>query len=333
MNTKKIVYGNGEGQIVDNDTKHKVIDYLYNKLDISKYRYIILNDMKKLKFLQDNEHYVAPNFRGYNYLLLMVTINDKELCIAIDRKKLSYHKNQLDMKSLLLIQLNMKTSKIMYAGTIFDGKLVQVNNEYAFVIQDCYYLMGNKLIEMEMSQKIGYLDSILKTHFKKIKNDRNYCNNFDFKLNKLYKYSDLEDLVSNLNNLSVNTNGIIFFPKFSGVNVIFAEKKNDKVEIINNKEVMDNKTYDIISNFVNMLKSRNYSYEINGKNKILWLAKTIVPDVYDVMEKENKDIVGIALIPNLKTSHMCEELIQDKPVKFKCIYSNKFKKWLPLNPA
>ena len=72
---KKIILGNSEGILVDYDTKQKVIDWLYLKLDLSKYRYIIMNNVSKLKFLQDNEHYVSPNFKGYNYLLILSLIH------------------------------------------------------------------------------------------------------------------------------------------------------------------------------------------------------------------------------------------------------------------
>jgi hypothetical protein len=64
---------------------------------------------------------------------------------------------------------------------------------------------------------------------------------------------------------------------------------------------------------------------------MLWLSRTIIPDVYDISEKENGDKEGIALIPNLKTSHLCDNLVGEKPVKFNCIFSNKFKKWIPVS--
>ena len=127
---KKVVLGNSDGLLVDYDTKQKVIDWLYSKLDLSKYRYIILNNVSKLKFLQENEHHVSPNFKGYNYLLIMVKINDKNLCLAIDRKKLSYHKNQLDMKTIQIIQINMRTTELMYNGTIYDGKIIKSREDY-----------------------------------------------------------------------------------------------------------------------------------------------------------------------------------------------------------
>jgi hypothetical protein len=211
--------------------------------------------------------------------------------------------------------------------------------------------MGKKMFKMEMIQKMNHLDTILKTHFKKdnkindvndsdfqnrysIKNQQttDYRINFDFKLNKLYKYEELENLINSLPKLHISTNGIIFYPKFSGITNIHIEKKVEKVDInTNNKEVIEQKSYHIIHDFVNFLKSRTYSYEANNKTKILWLNRTTIPDVYDIAEIENGEKQGIALIPNLKISQMCDELIDDKAVKFNCIFCNRFKKWIPLN--
>jgi hypothetical protein len=328
---KKIILGNSDGILVDYDTKQKVIDWLYSKLDLSKYRYNILNNISKLKFLHDNEHYVSPNFKGYNYLLIMVKINDKNLCLAIDRKKLSYHKNQLDMKTIQIIQININTTEIMFNGTIYDGKIIKSNNQYVYLIQDCFYLMGSKMIDIEMNEKMNKLDIILKNNFKKDK--ISYCANFEFKLNKLYNYKELEELINNLSKLSVETNGLLFYPKISGVNILYLDlKKSDKVEIDSkNCEIIEQTSYNIIHNFVDFLKSRKYSYESNGKNKTYWLSRTIVPDVYDLSDSVNSEKIGIALIPNLKISQMCDDIIKENPIKFNCIFSTKFKKWIPLN--
>jgi hypothetical protein len=328
---KKVVLGNTDGLLMDYDTKQKVIDWLYSKLDLSKYRYVILNNVSRLKFLQENVHHVSPNFKGYNYLLIMVKINNKNLCLAIDRKKLSYHKNQLDMKTIQIIQINMKTTEVMFNGTIYDGKIIKSNNQYVYLIQDCFYLMGNKIIDIEMNEKMNKLDVVLKNNFKK--EQTSYCSNFEFKLNKLYNYKELEELVNNFSKLSVETNGLLFYPKMSGVNVLYLDnKKSDKVEFDSkNCEIIEQKTYNIIHNFVDFLKSRKYSYESNGKYKNFWLSRTNVTDVYDISETDNGGKLGIALIPNLKISQMCDDIIKDDPVKFNCIFSTRFKKWIPLN--
>ena len=326
---RKIAFGNGDGYIVNYDVKQKIIDFVYSKLDLSKYRYIMLN-IQKLNFLQDNEHYVSPNFKGYNYLLIMANINDKQYCVVIDRKKLSYHKNQLDMKTVNVIQLQMKASDSIFTGSIFDGKLMQSENKYVFLIQDCLYLMGNKFDDMEMNQKITHLNGILKNNFyKNTSND--YSTNFDIKLNKLYNYGELTNLISDIIPTSkLSVNGLIFYPKTSGINILHLEKKQEKVNI-NNTDIIDNKSYHIIHNFVEFLKNRTYSYEQNNKTKILWLNRTDIPDVYDISEKDNSEKIGIALVPNLKISHLCDSLIGDIPIKFNCIFSPKHKKWMPLS--
>ena len=67
----------------------------------------------------------------------------------------------------------------------------------------------------------------------------------------------------------------------------------------------------------------------------MWLKNTDIPDVYDIFEKSNSDIkLGIAHIPNLRISHMCNEIVTDSQSKsFECIYNNNFKKWIPLCPV
>jgi hypothetical protein len=340
---RKVMLGNDYAYQVNNEIKSKVIDYLYSKLDLSKYRYIILNTITKLQFLKENEHYVSHNFKGLNYFLILVTINNIKYSVIIDRKKLSYHKQQLDIKHVEVLEIKLNISDCLFDGTIFDGKIINTNNNYIFLIQDCLYMMGNSLKDMKMNNKINYLDSIIKLHFKKntITDDKNLienknlcCLNFYFKLNKLYNYGNLKDLIQNLDKInSENSNiisGIIFYPKLSGINVIHIEKKVEKYEQNN---IIENKSYNIIHNYVDFLKSRTYSYEQNHKKKILWLNKSIVPDVYDISETENSEKMGIALIPNLKISHLCDNLIQEKPLSFECIYCTKFKKWIPISPV
>jgi hypothetical protein len=210
-------------------------------------------------------------------------------------------------------------------------------------------MMGNKLLNMNMKDKMTHLKSVINNNFKD-----NYSKNIIFKINKLYNYDDIESLVNKMDTLEYKSYGLIFFPQISGITTLYIEKKetnnnntretnnntreinntretNNKKEItINNRDNIEQKTYNIITNFVNFLKNRIYSYEENGKTKILSLSKTEITDVYDIFDDTEK--LGIALIPNLRISHMCSELITDKPIKFKCVYCNKFKKWIPLNP-
>lgn len=336
---KRLLFGNSEGYLLGFEDKNKIIDYLYSKIELSNHRYSMLKDVNTLKFLQDNEHYVSANFKGNNYLIIMTTIDNKKYCVAIDRKKLSYHKNQLDMKTLQVIQFNIKSTDDIFRGTIFDGKMIQSNNQYVFLILDCFYLMGQNKLKIDINEKLNHLDSIFKNNFIRDINKK-YCNNFELKLNKLSKYNELESLVESISTKlkPLNPNGLIFFPKYSGMTIIFLENNNASINVVdkstNKNEIIESSSYNIIHEFTNFLKSRTYAYEKSNEKqhyKIFWLSKTVIPDVYNISEKVDSEKMGIALIPNLKISHMCSDLIGDNPVKFNCVYSNKFKKWVPLS--
>jgi hypothetical protein len=328
---EKINFGKYIAHPVDIILRTDIIDFIYNKLeDLHKFSYSILNNVSKLKFLKNNEHFLSPNFKGLNYFIIFTIINNNKYCIALDRRKLSYSKDQIDIKNLNIFILEVTDiSNEIYKNTIFDGKLI---NNSIFLIQDCYYLMGNNMLNINLNEKIHQLNE-------NIINNIN-IKNFDFKLNKLYLYENLEELINNLSKLSYSNNGLIFFPKKSGINILFLEKQSNKNKesyaIISPIPENNYNSNDIIFNYTNFLKSREYSYENMNNIKILSLIKTDIPDVYNIYNNINElpnetNKLGIALIPNLKISHMCNSLIKNfDPIKFKCCFSEKFKKWIPI---
>lgn len=329
---KKILFGNNEAILLtenEKDVKLKVLDYLYNTLNLSKYRYGMLDGVQKLKFLQENEHYVSPNFKGLNYFLILMMIGGRNYSVLVNRKKLSYHKNQLDVKTVFIVKVNVNTNNNMYSGTIFDGKLVQKEDKNYFLIQDCFNLMGKNITDMELNQKMLYLNDIINTNL----SSQNVCLNFNIKLNKLYTYEDIPELINTIMpKCNISYNGIVFYPKYSGISIIHIEKKNEKIDIqTNNTENINTQSQEVINGFIDLLKSRTYSYEKEGKQKILWIKKTDTPDVYNLYEKKDDNKLCIAHIPNIKISHYCAANIGKTHVKINCIFNNKINKWIPLN--
>jgi hypothetical protein len=327
---KKITIGDGDGILLldsESEAKNKIIEYLYNAINLSNLRYGMLDNIQKLNFLQENEHYVSPNYKGLNYLLIFANIMGKAYTVLINRKKLSYHKNQLDMKTVFIVKILINTNPNMYAGSIFDGKIIQKNGQSHFLIQDCFCLMGKNLMDMEMGQKMLYLNDIINSNLA-----QKSCNNFTFKLNKLYNYSELPELIKNIMPKSdIVSNGIIFYPKLSGNSIIHIEKKIDKVDITSTQnEVIESKTYDLICDFNNFLNCRSYSYEKGNIRKVLYICKTDIPDVYNLYNNKNEPKMGIAHIPNLKVSHYCNNNITKNLVKVNCVFYPKFDKWIPL---
>lgn len=327
---KKINIGNSEGILLmdsEVDLKNKIVDYLYNTLNLSKFRYIMLDNIQKLKSLQDNEHYVSPNYKGLNYFLIFTTIMGKSYSILVNRKKLSYHRNQVDMKTISIVKIFVNANNNLYIGTIFDGKIVQRDNKHIFLIHDCFCLFGKKILDMTMPSKMQHLNDIINSNL-----TETACDNFIFKLNKLYNYSDLPELIKKIiPSSSISSNGIIFYPKISGISILHIEKKIDKVGITSlQNEKIEIRSYDLIYNFINFLESRTYSYEKENKQKEFYIGKTDIPDVYNVYNKKDEPKVGIAHIPNLKISHYCAKNIGSELVKMMCVYYSKFDKWIPL---
>lgn len=354
MTSKNFKFGNSDAfYINDFDTKNKIIDFLFDSIDLSKYRYNMLSNLQKLEYLKNTEHYVTPNFKGNNYLLLFMIINESKICAAIEKKKLSYHKEQIDVKSLPIYKITVTATSAIFRGTIFDCKLISPmnsknENNYLMLIQDCFYLMDNKVVDIEMMKKMEYINNIIKTQC------NSKCKNFTFKINNFYKYKDLHDLIYNkLKKCEIQNQGLVFYPKYSGITVVYVDKKQTKIDIYNSKtsitnvnninlnnnvnssnntSVNSNVDENIVIDFVDFIKSRVYSYENGTKQKKLWLKSTSIQDVYNIYENINQDKKsGIASIPNLKISHMCRELIDDKLKQFNCVYDNNYKKWIPIS--
>lgn len=317
--------GNSEATVInDLSIKNKIIDYLFNSIEMSKYRFNMLDNLQKLNFLKDNIHYVSPNFKGFNYFLIFTNINNINQCFVIDKKKLSYHRNKVNAKFINIFRIKIQSSSSLYNGTIFDAKLVRKHSKYIMLIKDCYIMMGNTVLTMEMSDKMKYINSIINTQF------TNSCKNFLVKVNRLYLYQDIENIVNDIiPNCDIDILGLVFFPKYSGITTIYVEKKQEKVEIQNNAEYVSNESYHLIKNIVEFLSQRKYSYE-EGKNIKLYIKKTEITDVYNLYDEDAK--VGIAHVPNMKTSLMLQNgVITDEKYSVNCVFNKKFNKYIPLN--
>ncbi len=327
-----VKFGNSDAFIInDLDLKTKIIDYIFSIIELSKYRYNMLENIQQLNFLKMNEHYVSPNFKGFNYFLLFYKFKDNiqknkesSYCIAIDKKNLSYHKKSIDIKKVFMFRIKIFASSSIFMGSLFDAKLIKD----IMLVKDCYYLMGNNICEMEMNEKMIYLDSIIANQFHK-----DYCPNFKLKINKLYKYNMLEEIVKKvIPNCELEITGLIFYPFKSGVSYIFTEKTiGDKQPFNqNNTKIVSNDSYNMIHQIKEFLTNRTYSYETNGVKKQLIVEPTSITDVYNLYEINDNNKIGIAHIPNYKVSTYCRENIKDK-IKCLCIFNKQYNKWIPLN--
>ena len=320
-----VKFGDSDTFIInDLDFKNKIIDYLFSTINISNYRYNLLETQQQLNFLKLNEHYLSPNFKGYNYFVIFYRYNNMNYCAAVDRKNLSYHRDKIDIKKVIIYKIKINSPQSIFRGTILDCKMCK----NIMLIKDCFQIMGNMLTDMEMQEKMLYIDGIFMNQFQK-----DYCSNFIFKINKLYQYNMIAEVINNIiPNCSMEIQGLIFLPKKSGISIIYIDKKhstnNNKIDI-DSQQTLVSTSYHMIHDLKNFLLSRNYSYENNGTKKNLYIERTNIVDVYNVYENNKDDKIGIAHIPNIKISQYCDENIKNKEL-CECIYHEFFNKWIPL---
>lgn len=320
---KNYKFGSGDAIIInDLDIKTKIIDYLFNSIELSKFRYKMLDNLQQLEFLKENAHYVSPNFKGFNYFLIFMKIDNSSYCVVLDKKKITYQKNKLNIKMTKIIRLHIKAINTLFKGSIFDCKFI---NNNTMIIKDCYKLMGNPLLQMEMNEKLTYLNNV-------VSNQIYNCPYFDIKYNKLYKYEQLDNLIKNIiPKCKYNIQGLVFFPSYSGITIIYTNTTNKRNKpLVENNDNIENVTYNLITDIKQILKNRKYCYENEGEKRKLVIERTDISDVYNVFDDDTR--VGIAHIPNMKTSEFCRnELEEGESKTFNCIFNNKYKKWLPLS--
>ncbi len=338
MKEKKISFGNYYANlIIDNDLKKEILNYLFERINLNDFRYNMLNSILRLKYLQTNEHYVLPNFQGKNSFLIFCKIKNQKYSILLDKRKLKYKLEDIqNLSEILCINVDVKCNDALFNGSIFDGKLLKDNeNNHTFLINDCFFLNGTSVIDIDLIEKFKMVDNTINLKF----SDKP-CECFSIKYNKIYMYSELKKLIeTDLQTFSYTTIGLIFLPKKSGIHIIYVETKDPKVEFFSSAKE-DNKdltlecpSHNLIFNLKNILHSRTYSYETGEKKRNFIMEKTMTPDVYKLYEI-GKDIpIGIASVPSMKLSHRFLKHFKNKTKsKVSCVYSEQFKKWIPIMP-
>ena len=103
-------------------------------------------------------------------------------------------------------------------------------------------------------------------------------------------------------------NGFLFLPSRSGLSYIYVN--NHEVELLKNELPKSLKKYD---------------------KDVFIIKKTLLREVFDVIDIESEKRLGISYIPDIKMSHYMRQLFKDKIFhKMKCRYNEEFKKYEPL---
>ena len=319
------------------DPKQQIIEYIFNTIDVSKFKYEILQYESELSQLLKQKYYVTVNFSGFNCLMVFTKIHDRYFSIIVDRKTLSYNISKVDISKVKITNISLKLDSSIYLGTIFDGIYVINKNEKLFIVTDVYYFRGQDFSNTHLTSKLLTIKSYLQSNYNQNDNE----NNINIIVNKPSELKDIEHLVNDVipKVKDITLKGICFYPEISGTKLIYLFNNENKINVDSEIE-KTSCAYDYDKNIEE--KNKPKFIPKSGINYVFEMKNTNNADVYDLNIVELIDgsngkkllkrvFVDIAYIPNIARSKWCTELLGDKKsILVECKYYKDKNKWEPI---
>ncbi len=339
----------------DISEKKLVIDYIYSKINISKFKYKLLENYTDLSSFQDsNKFYVSANFSGSNCLLVFCKMKNKNYSFLVDRKTLSFNADQIKYDSVNITPINIKLDNSIYQGTIIDGIFIKHDKkrEKFFVITDMYMFRGVSTEKDKINMKLSNIETYLDYNMKS-------CQNLILTINKLYEFDSIDKLVNEdiKKTHDFHVRGLSFYPEFSGTKLIYVFNDDKDKKFLNKSATDKEPQKEIITHVKNTVqpsesKKTKITYSVKDSYKkddicfVLELRKTDITDVYKLfvveeVEKEDKKILktkkmGIAYVPTKDCSQLCKDVFSktvNNRALFKCQFDSNKNKWVPIEEA
>ena len=341
--------GNKRNKPTFNDSiKHQLIDYIYSTVDLSQFKYEMLELEADMPKLFDNKYHLTANFVGVNCLLIFTKIRDRFQAFTIDRKTLSYSKNRVDPDKVDLKHVAVELDTTIYKGSIFDGVLVKNGDVDQFIISDVYTFKGSDYSNVDLEMKMFEVKTYLESTDPKIntlQNRHKYHPELELSVNKLYSMKDIDKFVNKVvpKFTDCKIRGLCFYPVLSGTKLIYLfgnEKRGTTNELstkvntkINNKSNNTNITHNKKSlsdkkrkssssdsdNGNKLTKYKFVSSTNESQHAVLEMKGTDIVDIYRLysVEKIKKNQrtmlkrkkMGIAYIPTTERSQWCQSAL------------------------
>jgi hypothetical protein len=241
--------------------------------------------------------------------------------------------------------------KKLFKNTLLDGEMVKCKDDtWTFLINDIVCYEGKYLNNKALPDRLNIIYNMLDTQYTpdstidvcnyKVKS---YFNMYKESIAELHKFS---------NSLNYTCRGIYIWPydlkykpklyNFDETNVIDVVRKTKDItefKTIENQNIQIDNC--VVIDTIPEIESARENVEVSVASatasgvdeKVLFLMKTLEPDIYDIYETENANdkSIGIALVQTMNDSKILRTAFRDKNamtvLKFACTYNDKFKKW------
>ena len=329
----------------------QLVGRIYAEIDISKFRYDMLNYEQDLQKLLKQPYYVTINFCGINSLLVFTKFHDKFYSFTIDRQSLSYNFSKVDFSKTKINLINIGLDDQIYNGTIFEGILIKRRDmDDLYIISDVYKFCGKDVSKDKLNMKLFNIVEYFKSNY-----DKNLTsNNIELEVNRIFELKKFDYFYKDVlpKTKTLKYRGICFYPEISDTKLVYMintdgntnantsnisskpfiktqinnktsekslEKSIEPNNIINNSH--DNKSHD----------NKSHDKQISNADKQITYINTsddIVEAVLDMKITDNPDVYKLYAV---------QKQIVDKRTVFKKIFmgiahikgieiSHKFKK-------
>ena len=353
--------------INDNKSKSEIIKNIdtKHKIQVITRDYSILNP-NIFRNVSYHQHILSTYSNGNPYMLYLTKIDGINQSIFIDKKL----KDGYTYPKMHCVKYRF-SDELFEKDTIFTGELVRdQDRRWFFLMDNILIYKGMSTSEKNILSKFELIHTIMNQEYKADK----YLEICPLQIKKLFLYKDIKTLVNEfIPNLSYKCKGLIFYTlNTKNSNYAYLLPRDCQIEIKSSsdiEELINEKCPDLLKNknnlsnsFSNTNTSQN-SIEpepepepknetiltlsisesntvsiIEDINVVFKILKTDMPDIYNLYcldETNNLIKNSIALIPNIKISHLLYNAFLINPNNFdmniECRFSKIFEKWIPIN--
>ncbi len=350
------------GESIKRDINQQLIKYIYSTIDISKFKYEMIEYETDMSKFISGKYSLSGNFSGKNCFLVFTKLKSKFYSFLVDRKQLSYTFNKVNMDNVTILRCNAEVESSIYNGSIFDGTYIKKGDEHIFVITDIYSFKGSDYTNLNLDMKLleitHYLESINSQIASQLNKESNNRINLELTVNKLYSLDQTKHFVNTIipSYTDIQVRGLCFYPEKSGTKLIFmfsnGETKAPANIPYNNSNNSNNNSNgsmhgatqsDDSKKTRRLVKQVYMSSSDKPIHAILEMKLTDIVDIYNLFAVEKitdsgtvklkKCKMDIAYISGIEKSAWCRDIINKSPkgsVFVKCIWRNDKKKWEPL---